>query len=473
MDVVRPRIAVVHPYWTLWEHTAGPTFRADRLALARRIATSLEDEFEVVGVADCASAGEAAALGPGFAAAGAHVLLVLQTMAVPSAYALALIDALPGLPVVIWAVHETGLVDGSFDHGGITMQGATVGAPMLSNILGRRGRPFELLLGRLFDGATVVRVRSALRLAAVARGISRARIGRVGVPVDGYLHVDVPDDELRAATGIEVVRIDPDEVVDRYRAVDPARLDALDAEVRAGWLFEEDVDTGESLARSLRAALAIEDLVTDHRLDAGAFNCHVPQFRFGDTIGIAPCWALGRSTSAGVPWTCTGDILTSVAMLVTKRLGGAAVYHEIEAIDYATGEVVIANSGEHDLAWLAPGERPRLRRNGWFCGKDAHCGVCAVLEPPAGPATLVGFTPHPDARGGFRLVAARGELTERRFPETGTVNGAFRFRDGPVEEAWARWASAGVNHHSSATPGDLAADVAAVARHLGIEGVTV
>ena len=39
------------------------------------------------------------------------------------------------------------------------------------------------------------------------------------------------------------------------------------------------------------------------------------------------------------------------------------------------------------------GARPRLRPNGWFCGKDAHCGVCAVFEPPAGPATLVGFTP--------------------------------------------------------------------------------
>jgi len=99
--------------------------------------------------------------------------------------------------------------------------------------------------------------------------------------------------------------------------------------------------------------------------------------------------------------------------------------------------------------------------------------VCAVLEPPAGPATLVGFTPHPDARGGFRFVVARGELTSRRFPETGTVNGAFRFRDGTVEEAWARWASAGVNHHSSATPGDLSDDVAAVARHLGVDAVIV
>jgi L-arabinose isomerase len=437
------------------------------------VAASLDDAFEIVGVADFATAPEAAALAPSFAAGGVEAVLVLQTMAVPSAYTLALLDELPGVPVVIWALHETGLVEGGFDHGGITTQGATVGAPMLSNLLGRRGRPFEMVLGRLGDAARVGRVREALRLAAVARRISRARLGRVGVPVDGYLHVDVDDEELRAGTGIEVVRIDPDELVDRYRGVDDVRVHALDAEVRAGWVFEEDVDAGGSLERSLRAAVMLEDLVVERRLDAGAFNCHVPQFRFGEPIGIAPCFALGRSTSAGVPWTCTGDILTAVAMLTTKRLGGAALYHEIEAIDYATGEVVIANSGEHDLAWLAPGERPRMRRNGWFCGKDPRCGVCAVFEPPAGPATLVGFTPHPRASGGFRLVAARGLLTERRFPETGTLNGAFRFLDGPVEEAWARWASTGVNHHGSATPGDLSASVAAVARHLGIEAVIV
>ncbi|HSO28463.1 MAG TPA: hypothetical protein VLS28_01050 [Candidatus Sulfomarinibacteraceae bacterium] len=469
----RHRIAVVHPYWTLWEHTAGPTFRADRLALARRVAASLTDAFLPVGVGDFASADEAAALAPAYAAAGVDAILVLQTMAVPSAYTLALLEALPGVPVVIWAYHETGLVAGGFDHGSITTQGATVGAPMLSNILGRRGRPFELILGQGTDPVTVGRVRRALRLAGVARSISRARLGRVGVPIPGYLHVDVDDEELRAGTGIEVVRVSPDELVERYLAVDAARVRALEAEVRATWTLEGDVDADESLERSLRSAIALEDLVTDHRLDAGAFNCHVPQFRFGEPIGIAPCWALGRSTTTGVPWTCTGDILTAVAMLTTKRLGGAAVYHEIEAIDYTSGEVVIANSGEHDLAWLAPGERPRLRRNDWFCGKDPHCGVCAVLEPAPGPATLVGFTPHPEARGGFRFVAARGELTPRRFPETGTVNGAFRFRDGTVEEAWARWASAGVNHHSSATPGDLADDVTAVARHLGIEAVIV
>ena len=469
----RPTVAVIHPYWTLWEHTAGPTFRDDRLALTRRAAGSFEDAFEIASIDDVASAEEGNALGERLAANRPRALLAVVTMAAPPAFLLAALDQLPDVPVVVWALHETGLVGGDFDHGGITSQGATVGAPMVSNMLARMRRPFEMVLGRLDDEAARGRVREALHLATVASGISRARLGRIGAPVEGYLHVDLDDAELREATGIEVVHVEPDEVVSAWRDVPPGRIEQLEEEVRAGWHLEEDVEREESLARSLRAALALQDTVERHGLDGGAFNCHVPQFRFGDEIGIAPCWGLGRLTSMGVPFTCTGDIVTAVAMLTTKRLGAAAVYHELEAIDYASGEVVIANSGEHDLAWLAPGEQPRLRRNGWFCGKDAYCGVCAVFEPPPGPATLVGFTPHPEARGGFRYVVARGELTERRFSETGTVNGAFRFADGTVEEAWARWAAAGVNHHSSATPGDISASVDGVARLLGVEAVVV
>jgi len=469
----RPRVGVVHPYWTLWEHTAGPTFRADRMALARAVATDLADTVDAVAVVEIASAEDGVAVGRRFVDLDVEVVLVLQTMAVPAAWTMAAIDALPGSAVVVWALHETGLVEGGFDHGSITTQGATVGAPMLANLLSRADRPFELVLARRSDADGQRRVRTALRLAGVARRIARSRLGRIGRPLDGYAHVDVDDAALRSATGIELVAVDPDEVVDAFRAVADSDVRALELDVRRDWTIVGDVVEGEALERSLRVALALEAVVDAHGLDGGAFNCHVPQFRFGEPIGIAPCWALGRLTSAGRPFTCTGDIVTAVAMLTTKRLGGAAVYHEIEAIDYATGEVVIANSGEHDLAWLADGERPRLQRNGWFCEKDPHCGVCAAFEPAPGPATLVGFTPHPRSRGGFRYVVARGELTSRRFPETGTVNGAFRFADGPVEAAWGRWASAGVNHHSSATPGDLSADVVAVAGHLGIDAVVV
>ncbi len=468
----KPRVGIVHPYWTLWEHTASPSFRGDRMALAAAVADDIAITVDVAAVAEIASAEDGVAVGRRLATLDVEVVLVLQTMAVPAAWTMAAIEALPGVPVVVCALHEAGL-EGRVDHSTITTQGATVGAPMLSNLLSRADRSFDLVLVRRSDPDGLARLIASLRLAGIARRISCSRLGRIGRPLEGYTHVDVDDGALRAATGIELVAVDPDEVVDRYRAVPAADVRALEADVRRDWRLEGDLAAGESLDRSLRAALAIEAVADAHDLDGGAFNCHVPQFRFGEPIGIAPCWGLGRLTSGGRPFTCTGDIVTAVAMLTTKRLGGAALYHEIEAIDYATGEVVIANSGEHDLAWLADGERPRLQRNNWFCGKDPHCGVCAAFEPSPGPATLVGFTPHPRSRGGFRYVIARGELTSRRFPDTGTVNGAFRFADGPVEAAWGRWALAGVNHHSSATPGDMAADVVAVANHLAIDAVVV
>ncbi len=159
-------------------------------------------------------------------------------------------------------------------------------------------------------------------------------------------------------------------------------------------------------------------------------------------------------------------------MLTTTLLGGAAVYHELESLDYSTDEALIANSGEHDLRWCDPAERPALVRNHWFAS-DPRCGACACFGPPAGPGTLVAFTPHADEPSGFRYVVAEGELTPRRFPSTGTVHGAFRFAGGPVDAAWARWAGAGANHHSSATPGHLGDAVGAVARHLGVGCVRV
>ena len=186
----RPVIAVVHPYWTLWEHTAGPTFRADRLELSRKVAGRLHDSFEVVSVADLASAEEGGQVGLELAASKPDVILVIVSMAVPPGYMLALLDALPRTPVVVWALHETGLVEGAFDHGGITTQGATVGAPMLTNMLSRTERPFQMVLGRMGDASVETRLREALRLASIAAGIGRARLGRIGRPIEGYLPVD-------------------------------------------------------------------------------------------------------------------------------------------------------------------------------------------------------------------------------------------------------------------------------------------
>jgi L-arabinose isomerase len=128
---------------------------------------------------------------------------------------------------------------------------------------------------------------------------------------------------------------------------------------------------------------------------------------------------------------------------------------------------VIANTGEHDLAWADPQAKPQLRANGWFAS-DPICGVCACMNPPAGPATLVAFVPHPAEASGFRYIVAEGEFTSRRFPEAGTPNAAFRFRERSAVDGFTAWSLAGANHHSSSTPGHLADQIAEVAGHLRV-----
>src|SRR5262249_44798565 len=159
-----------------------------------------------------------------------------------------------------------------------------------------------------------------------------------------------------------------------------------------------------------------------------------------------------------------------VAMLTLKLLGGAAQYHELESLDYDTGELVVASSGEHDLAFA--GERPHLHRNLWY-DSDPRCGACACFAAPAGPGTLVAFTGLDAPAPGYRYVVAPGEFTGTGWPGVGTPYAAFRFAGGPVVDAWSRWCRSGANHHSAATPGDFASQVERVARFIGVDALRV
>ena len=295
-------------------------------------------------------------------------------------------------------------------------------------------------------------------------------MARIGEPIPGYACVDVADELLHDAIGVDVVRVEPDAIRERFHQVTEGDLDRLTDETN--WRFVVRAESDTDLRRSLCLALALESLDDELNIDFGAMNCHVPEIRFDPDIGVTPCFGLGQETSRGVPYTCSGDVLTAVAMFVGRSLSGAALYHEIEAVDFETDEVAIANSGEHDLGWCGPETQPTVEPNAWFAG-DPHTGVSAKFELPAGPATLIGFTEHPDEESGFRFIVAEGQISGRALRSSPTVGGLFRFASGPAGQGWERWANAGVNHHSAISPGYLARQVKALAKYLQVGCIAV
>jgi hypothetical protein len=117
---VRPRAALILPYWSFWEHSVPYALRAEREALLEHARAALAGMLEIEVCAVVASREDGEALARAVQAAGCEVLIALQTMAVPPAFASAALDALPTLPVVVWTAHRHARVAADFSHGDIT-----------------------------------------------------------------------------------------------------------------------------------------------------------------------------------------------------------------------------------------------------------------------------------------------------------------------------------------------------------------
>jgi len=457
----RRRIGIVHPYWSFWESAVDFDFAEDRKKLGSIGAATIAAGSEAAWSVTVGSDDDVAALSADLDR-DIDAIVVISTMAASPGAVLRFLATFPSVPVVIWAAHLGRAVDQNLSHTGITVRGGTVGGPMIGAALNREGRPFDIVAGEITEQEAIG---NAVRRAAAAGAVRRSRLGIVGSVLPGYEWARISPDRLEAM-GIDVVASTPDELAARVHAVSPDEIVTARTTLDD---FDVDAEVSDSaLDAALRYSVALEVLVNDERLNAGTLNCHVAQLRLDPSIGSAPCMALGRSTTKGVPWTCTGDIATSLAMLLVSSLGDPTLYHEIEVLDEASDEAIIANSGEHDGRFNENSGR-RIINNPWFSQDKATAS--ALFSIATGPASLVAVATGAD--GAIKIVVAEGRFTERTAPDSGTVNAAFQFRHSPVTEAWERWAATGVGHHSCATDRHVAHDLKIVAHHLGLEFVEV
>lgn len=445
------RIGLIHPYWNFWASAVEGDFASDRRELAAIAEQTLARSAEISWSVTVEPGDDASALSAGLDP-DVHAIVVVSTMAASPGTVLEVLNAFPLTPIVLWATHLGLAVDADLSHSGITLRGGTVGTPMIAADLTRSGRTFDVVTSEITDHE---RITPAVRRATSAGAVRQARMAIVGQPIPGYEWARVSNERL-SRLGIDVVIEDPESLASRVRSsnADPTAVE--------GFTVDSEVADAD-LEMALRYTAALETMVDEKRLSAGTLNCHVAQLRLNPEFGAAPCFALGRSTSRGVPWTCTGDVATSLAMLLVSALGAPTLYHEIEALDEVSNEAILANSGEHDARFATLDDREVIV-NPWFPRDRATASALFSIAP--GPASLVGVASGAD--GELTVVVATGHFTDRRSPKSGTVNASFVFESGPVTEAWARWSATGVGHHSCATDRHVARDLEVMCRHLGI-----
>lgn len=453
----RGRVALLMPYWSFWESSVPWDLRADReqlLTEAVAIASQCAEVSLATLLTDPDSTDSAMQQ-----ATDVDAIVIVSTMAVPSSTTTKALDMASEAPVLVWALSRSDHVTSDFSHTDITTAGSSVGTPMITSALARDGRPFDVVATSLSQTEGILR---ALRRTITAGQILRRPFLAIGEPIPGYTTV-VPPDASQTFPGR--VTLAASVLTQATATADVAAVEHRITQIRGQFQVDSAV-TEASLTKAAQVEVGLRDIVDKTGTLAGTINCHDPTLRGNASFGFAPCLALGRLTTDGVPFTCTGDLLTALAMAAVRGLGHPALYHEVEAFDFEAGEIILANSGEHDLS-LCSGVA-QLVPNNWFLD-DPIVGPCARYSLPPGPASLVAFVMVPEPR----FVVAEGEFTDRQFPATGVANGAFRFFHGCLEEAWTSWILAGVTHHSVATSGHVAEEIAVIARLMSADFVKI
>jgi L-arabinose isomerase len=363
-----------------------------------------------------------------------------------------------GASLVIWNAHELLSLPAGYNAAALVNHSGNVGTLALTNALLREGKPFLLTTGHWQDSRARAQIVEQVDSAGVATLLGRLRLGIIGEPFEGMLDVRLDDDVL-LQNGLNNATCVPLPVL--QEAFAGISEQALSSEVICmKRTFSCEQLTENALRMSGRLALALEAVVVSNQLDGGAVNCHSTGWREDPRLGVLGCYAVSRLTARGIPFACTGDLCTGLAMLIADRLSGTAFYCEIDLLDYANDEALLSNSGEMDHRYSVVGT-DELVPHSFYC---AAAGISAVANGTvrSGPATLIALTPLSDKR--IRMIAASGVVLDRKATDLPVSNCIFRFDRAPINRAFEEWCLAGANHHAVLMEGHHLAALGQIAR---------
>jgi L-fucose isomerase-like protein len=382
------------------------------------------------------------------------VLLLVPTMATPPA-ALARLARSAGVPVVIACGHELTHVGPDYDMRALCRHSVNVGATMLGAMIRREpGPPPVLVSGFLDDADFHDRLSRAIRSALLARRLDGLRVGRVGPVMPGYDHLGLTEAE-GVASGVEIVDVPLADWAGRVASISSSAVrdfiaDRLPALIPA----QTRIDADDGLIRASRLALALDSLAKDLALDCGSLSCRGP-FGVGLDGGAIGCLATSLMTGSNRPFSATGDLVTAIAMLIGKALGGATLYCELDAVDRPNGAFLVANTGEADFAWAPPGGEVVIRDAGELSGRDVP-GVVLSHQLLPGPATMLGVTLDRSTSDRLKLIALEGRTAGLPPTALKVPQGWFVSRSGDPIKAFEGWANAGATQHGALSRGHLA-----------------
>jgi L-arabinose isomerase len=463
------KVGVVAGYMAFFDAIMPTGYREERKRWAKHLQDIIhQNEFEIIDPGLIVSREDGINAGRIFKQENIDVILVIPTMAAPPGYSWEAVKEFKDLPLIVWDVHEMKKIPDDYTMRDLVRHSSNVGTIMFTNVALRYGRNPHILVGTYDDPKVHQRISQLIRIGGLASKLRKGNIGIIGEPIDGYINVLAEEQDVKEKIGLSMKRITKEEFLDVFQSITEKQLAKKREWLSQNSVIEEMAD--DELNKSIQLALTLESITERYDLLGGAYNCRADYGVKNPDIGVIGCLGISYMATVGKPYTCTGDIITSIAMIVSKNLGSNVLYCECDQIDYIEDYMLMANTGESDFCFSC--EKPCIISTGGHSGQPVK-GASLFVQAKKGPGTLIGLSPKQNAKGGWSLIIAPGEILGTDHQQLRVGNAMFRFKNGPTPEAFQRWCLAGATHHGALSTGDLVEDLLLLGDFLGIETVII
>jgi L-arabinose isomerase len=370
-----------------------------------------------------------------------------------------------GAPVLLINLQPTEKMDhATFGTGEWLAYCGACPLPEMASSFARVGVPFRSVSGYLDDERAWARIGRWISAAGVRGTLRGGRHGLMGHLYPGMLDVSTDLTLVSANFGGHVEVLEFDDLRVRAAAVTDDQVDERMDLART--VFELDPSVQEEDFRwAARVSVGLDRLVDDFGLDSLAYYHRGLEGEQHERLGAGMILGASLLTARGVSACGEYELRTSLAMLITDRLGGGGSFTELQALNFADNVVEMGHDGPAHLQ--ISGRRPLLRGLGVYHGKRGW-GVSVELDVRPGPVTAFGLAQERD--GSFRFITSPGTVVPGPLLQIGNTTSRVDFGCDPGEWTDA-WSASGMSHHWALGTGDLSAELRATAELVGA-GIT-
>lgn len=324
------------------------------------------------------------------------------------------------------------------------------------------------------DAKADAELKSWCSIARVLHDLRKSRIGLMGHVLESMLDMHTDPTAITAAFGPHVVMVEPDDLLRNFRAVDPKLIEPKKKEILE--FFDTPNPESEPLTSKLsdkdletaaRAALALDGLIADKKLDGLAY--YYEGEAGSDMRTAVTNLIVGNSllTSAGFPMCGEFDIKTCIAMLIMDRLDIGGSFAEFHPVDFKRDSVLVGHDGPHHIN--IAGSKPVIRSLSKYHGKPGS-GASVEFQIREGPMTMLSIGVGSD--GKFKFIIAEGVSEKRPIPPTGNTNTHGIFPP-DVRTFLKKWVAEAPTHHFALGVGHHASELVEIAKILNLEYAVV